>query len=553
MIKKFEFNYSQKEKNISEILDCIRNTLQKFKVKNNEENRIMLMFEESLLSMINNAPSDKAYKIKVSFRRLLDILNIELTVPGQEFVFAEEISLLKIKDEENEDNEEVLGSLQNLLLHSFGERLNYKHKNGLNSVKIAAVKSPYLFLYQTLSAIFIAAILGILCRYFAAKDFYMILNDNILEPVRDMFMNGIKIVVAPIVFFSIVKSVSQFNNLSEIGKTGGKFMSLFLIMEFIACVFSGVIFYFSSFLGFPFARIVAKGAAVIENVSENFSLKNLIVNIVPSNFINPFIKSDMLQLMFLGIICGLAVGSIGDYSKPLKDLFNALDELFMKITSMLTRFIPFAVLCSIFSMILTTGTDLLFSLVSIIAIIIAGMFIILCFDCMRLKSKGLSPSKFISKYAPAMAHVFSTTSSSASLPENMKAAEKLGVPSKIYSLALPLSVIFSKNGSIFYRATTALFMTQVYSVEITFASVISVLFSAAFITLVTPGVPGGAYIAFSALLAQLGVPSEALVCIIGIDAVIDIFVAVINSFGAVVSTVTISHDEGILNKSLYDN
>ena len=104
----------------------------------------------------------------------------------------------------------------------------------------------------------------------------------------------------------------------------------------------------------------------------------------------------------------------------------------------------------------------------------------------------------------------------------MKPTKKLGMPSKIYFLALPLSIIFSTNGSIFYRATTALFMAQMYGIEITFASVISVLFSTAFITLATPGVPGGAYIAFSALPAQLEVPLEALVCIIGIDAEYDI-------------------------------
>ena len=165
---------------------------------------------------------------------------------------------------------------------------------------------------------------------------------------------------------------------------------------------------------------------------------------------------------------------------------------------------------------------------------------------MRLSIAGLSVTNFIRKYSPAMAHVFSTTSSVASLPENMKAAESLGIPQKIYSFVLPLGVIFSKNVSIFYRALTALFMAEVFGVEVHAGVVVSVLVSASIITLATPEVPGGAYIAFSALLAQMGVPTEALACIISVDAVMDIFIAVINCFGVMVTSLRISKSEKIL-------
>ena len=230
-----------------------------------------------------------------------------------------------------------------------------------------------------------------------------------------MFMNALKIVIAPIVFFSMVNSVSQFNNFSEIGKMGVKFMTLFLFMEFTACILTALIFYASVFAGFPFSAILTSGEITAAS-STAISIRNVIVNIVPSNFINPFVKSDILQLMFLGILCGLAVGAIGDYSKSLKDSFSALNSLFMKMTSMLTKFIPIAVLCSIWSMLLTAGAKLLLSLISVIIIVLAGMVFILLIDIARLKLSGLSVSKFIAKYSPAMAHVLSTTS------------DKMGVP-----------------------------------------------------------------------------------------------------------------------------
>lgn len=159
----------------------------------------------------------------------------------------------------------------------------------------------------------------------------------------------------------------------------------------------------------------------------------------------------------------------------------------MKITGILTRFIPIAVLCTIWSLVLTTGTDLLLSLFGVLVIVFLGMVVLMLIDGLRLMVAGLSPRHFLQKYAPAMAHVFSITSSSASLPENMKAAKGMGVPEKIYSLSLPL-----------------------------------------------------------------GVPSKALTGIIGIDAVMDLFIGVVNCFGTMVSTVTVSHREQLLDVARYN-
>jgi Na+/H+-dicarboxylate symporter len=329
-------------------------------------------------------------------------------------------------------------------------------------------------------------------------------------------------------------------------------MLLYLLMEVIACALSAGVCFLTRLTGLPFAQSLSIGAGGAALEATTLSLRDFLVGIVPSNFLQPFLDSNMLQLMFLGVLCGIAVGEIGDYSKPLRDFIEACYELFMKITGILTQFIPIAVLCSIWSLVLTTGTDLLLSLVGVLAIVLCGMVALVCIDCIRLRLAGLSPRHFLKKYAPAMAHVFSTTSSSASLPENMKAAKSMGVPEKIDSLSLPLGVIFSKNGSIFYRATTSLLIAQLFGIEVSAAGIVPLLISASVITLATPGIPGGAFIAFSALLLQLGVPSEALACIIGIDAVMDLFIGVVNCFGTMVSTVTVSHREQSLDVARYN-
>lgn len=540
MLKKFPV--TSHDLPTAEILTSIREFLSSLKIFPKELNRTALMCEESVNLLLEHAQPGTA---KLYLRKVLGTVSIEVSIPGQEFAFTEDFSPLSLET----DDDEAKTALQTLLLRSFGDRVSFKRRNGRNSVRITVQKSPYSFLYQTLSAIVLAVLCGVVCRNFVPESVYSALNYAFLEPVRTMFMSALKIVIAPIVFFSLVNSVSQFGGVSDIGKTGGKFMVVFLMMELLGCVAAGLVFYGAGALGFPFTRLAGALSETVQASGTEWSIRDVIVNIVPSNFVRPFLQSDMLQLMFLGIICGISVGMIGDYLKPLTDMFKACNELFMKMTSLLTKFIPFAVLCSIWSMVLTAGAGLLFSLAGIIFIVLAGLAVLMVVDCVRLKMSGLSVVKFVRKYSPAMAHVLSTTSSVASLPENMKAADSLGIPQKIYSFALPLGVIFSKNGSIFYRALTALFMAEVFGVEVSFWVMVSVLVSAAVITLSTPGVPGGAYIAFSALLAQMGVPAEALACIIGVDAVMDIFIAVVNSFGVMVSSLTISKAEGSLNIS----
>ena len=103
----------------------------------------------------------------------------------------------------------------------------------------------------------------------------------------------------------------------------------------------------------------------------------------------------MLQLMFLGVLCGIAAGEIGDYVKPLRGFIEACYELFIKMTGILTHFIPIAVLCSIWSLMLTTGTSLLLSLLGVLVIVFFGMVALMCIDCVRLRIVGLSPVRFI--------------------------------------------------------------------------------------------------------------------------------------------------------------
>ena len=286
MVMTFDVDPANKMPAVAEALDSMQDHLSQLRMKPAEANRTMLMFEESLVSLMEYADLEHPQRITVKARRLFGTLTISVTVPGQMFPFSEKVMPLGFALEEEGDGDQAR-VIRGLVLQSFGSKLKYKHRDGKNTVRIEAQRSPYTFLYQTMSCLLAA-----------------------LEATA-------------------------------------------------------------------------------------LSLRDFLVGIVPSNFLQPFLDSNMLQLMFLGVLCGIAVGEIGDYSKPLRDFIEACYELFMKMTGIFTRFIPIAVLCSIWSLMLTTGTDLLLSLLGVLAIVFLGMFVLVCIDGMRLRIAGLSPKHFL--------------------------------------------------------------------------------------------------------------------------------------------------------------
>lgn len=479
MIKKFAFDPSDHNKTAGEVLDFLRQYIEKRRLNQNDINKIMLMSEESLMKLMMHC--GEAGQVKLSVWRLPGTLDISMSMPGENFAGSgDQIVDTVTIDTDDNDAKSVI---QNLLIHSFGDKVKYTYDRGVNKIRISAVKSPYVFLYQTLAAIAIAVVLGILSKSFLPESAYTALNSMVLEPIRDVFMKALMIVVAPIVFFSLVNSVSQFGSLSELGALGARTIFFFSVIKTIASATAVVLFYAVMWAGFPFSGVIHGGGEAVKAAEGSYTVLSMIINAVPRNFVEPFMKSDVLQLMVLGVLCGIAIGMAGQYSKYLTELFKACDEMFMKMTVILTRFIPLVVLCSIWSVVLTVGTGLLLELGGIVIIEIAGLLLIMSFDCLRVKYAGLSPLRFVKKCSRAMAHVFSTTSSNVSLPENMKAADEMGIPQRIYSLTLPLGVVFSKNGSIFYRAFTALLVALLFGIEVTFADVIAVVFTASVITL----------------------------------------------------------------------
>ena len=534
---------------IGQGMDYLQETLKSLRLKPKAVNRILLAAEESLVKLSSH--TDAGSLLQIAVIRRLGTISIRLSSSGESFDLAENSSFgIPLEIEDVDYDTEM--AIRNLVLRSFQDNLKYKHKNHRNTIVITAKKSEKKALWMTLGALVLAIVLGFLLKFAFPEFLTQGMDTYCFTPAKTMFLNALKMVVGPVVFFSIVSCISNFSNLAEFGKIGAKVMGMYLFTTFIAIgVGLGIFFLFQP--GSPSMLDSAQAAAAsVETTS--VSMLDTVINIVPDNFVLPFLNADMLQIIFIALLCGIAVGMIGDYSKPLKDFFEACNTLFLKITTLIIKFVPLAVFCSVISLILQTGTDTLLSLLGLMGTVIAGMACMIAVYCLLiLVIARVNPLIFLRKYAPAMLTTFSLSSSSAAMPVNMQTCrDQLGISSKVCSFSIPLGATVNMDGSCIYLAVAALFLAKIYGVSLSGSEMFSLVFSILILSIGAPGVPGSAFICLSVLLVQIGVPVEAVGLLMGIDPILSMFRATSNTTGDAAVSLAVAKTEGLLDLNVYN-
>jgi len=557
MLKNFNFAPENSGDATAEILDFINERLSTFKIDLKEKIRAQLMAEESLVNLIEHGDFEKTKKIQVRIRKFLGEITITLSVPGNEFDFLksnDSIFTSNFNDEEMSASE--LQAISNILLHSFEDKLKYrhrasKHSTGYNVVQIIAFRSRHRLLYQTSFAFILAIILGTLLNNFAPENLSMALNENLFEPIHEMFIHALMMIVAPVVFFSIVSCLTQFDNFTEMGKIGGKIFAFYMLTTFVASAVGLGIFPILNFLTGS-EILTASGGLISTAGAAAISIKNIIVDIIPSNILRPILEMKMLQIIFLAILCGAAVGLCGNYSEGIRKFFEAGNIFFLKITTFIIYFVPLGAFASITSLILKTGAETLISLLGMVTIFAFGILIMIIFYCVLIfLINGLNPLKFLLKYSPTALDAFSLGSANAAIPANIEACEKLGIPSKIFSLSIPLGATIKKDGTCVSLAVFSLAFAKLYGVEVSSAAVISLFFSIIILSVAAPAVQGTWILCFSILLEQLGAPLDGVEIAMGISPLIGMMCNINNCMGSVAYSLIVAAREKDFDKKVY--
>ena len=548
--------FSADNEGIGKGTDYIREYLSSTRIKGSKYTKAVLTSEEAISNLVAHTKEGENYAISAG--SFLGTVTVTLESRGEEYDMEKSMAdaSLDMTDalEENTDmGLEAQDTIRSILLRSLTDSLKCRHKDGVNRIRMTVVRNERSFLYMTLGAMILAIIFAIILNIIGNVDFNKVLIDYILSPLKTMYMNSLRMIVGPVVFFSILSCIIQFTELSELGRIGGKVFILYACTTFLAVgVGTGTFFIFKPGSGMDLSSMVADAPVAVSS-EVNISLLDTLVGIVPDNIVGAFLESNMLQLIFLAIISGIAIGKIGKYAKPLVTLIESCNEFVLMVTSFFIKLMPLAVFCSITEMVLKLGADKLVSVLSIFGTFLMGTFFMMVVYCILLAVIGrVNPFTLMRKYAPTMLQVLSLNSSSAAIPINMEACEKkLGIAKKIYSLSIPLGATVNMDGTCIRLSVAALALANLYGIEITGAGLFAMVLSIVVLSVGTPGIPGAGLVATSVLFTQMGIPLEGLGLILGIDSFLGMVSTMNNCVGDVAVSTIVAKSENLLNMEVF--
>ncbi len=539
-------NLSCSTENIPEILNFVKESLKKKKLPSKEIAKTLLTSEEVLAKLVSNA-SESGEDLKVEVRGILGSIEVSFKAKGTPFEAADiERDLLF-----EQDDEEANAALRKLLNKILGDNLQIKNSNGMNSVVINVKKSHYAGLVYTIIAMVLGILTGLVLRYAFPAEISGGISSNIFIPVYTIFMNTLKLIVAPLVFFSIAASIADFGDIKAFGRIALKVVILYVITSAIAIIVGYLVYTI-----FPIGDRALETAVSVDDAKDTLakgaeveiSIKDTLVGIVPSDIITPFQKSNMLQIIFIAVVFGLAASALSEKYPLPHEILTVFNAIFSKITSTVVIFIPIIVFCSMAKMMIAMDIKDLFKVFLWVPVIYAGdILMIVMYSLILLVFTGLHPLKFFEKYYPAMVSAFTFASSNAALPSSIKQCDELGISPKVYSFTLPMGATINMDGSCITMMITSLFFARIFNVHVTGSVLLSLFIAIIVFSLGSPGVPGGNLVCIALLVPQIGIPAEAISLIMGLYPLVGMMQTCANVTGDAVVTTIVAKRENLLN------
>lgn len=369
-----------------------------------------------------------------------------------------------------------------------------------------------------------------------------------IAPLGTIFINLLKMVAVPLVLFSLTKGIiglGEINNLSSMGiKTllmyvGTTIIAISLGVTLATLVRPGAIFPTdkAAELRELYQGVVTEKSLSAEVVAESSPLQ-IFIDIVPDNIVAAMAgNGNMLQVIFISLLVGIAMLSIGiDKVKPVVDLIDTLNDIVMRIIDYIMLFAPYGVFALMASLAVDTAGDLsifaalgLYALTTIVALF-ALMF--LFYPLLIRLFTSIKVGKFIKTALPVQILGFSTSSSAATLPVTMEQCHKeLKLPSTVTSFVLPVGVTINMDGTSCYQAIASIFIAQVMGIDLSFVQLLTIIGVTTISSIGTPGIPGGSVVMLIMVLSSVGIPSEGLALILGIDRPLDMLRTSVNVTG----------------------
>lgn len=397
---------------------------------------------------------------------------------------------------------------------------------------------------RILLGLVIGVIVGLLLNRVAQAGWAQGLDTYVLNPLGQVFLRLIKMLVAPLVLLSLIVGTAGLGNARKVGRVGGKIIAIYMVTTALAVI-----------LGLVLAGVFAPGRGY--QVPADFayeprpapSIVDTLLNIIPTNPFDALVRGEMLQIIAFAVLFGLALATLGERGKGLLQFFEAANESIMRLVMWVMEIAPYAVFALIARMVMAQGAGVLLPLGKYIVIVYAGCILHAAWLYSLIVGwlGRISPIEFFRRASPAMVLAFTTASSNATLPVTMQVSERnFGIRREIGSFTLPLGATINMDGTALYQGVSALFLAQILGIDLTLSQMAIIVLSATLASIGTAGVPGAGVIMLAMVLQSVGMPIEAIGIIIGVDRIVDMIRTCMNVTGDLACTAAVARSEGAM-------
>ena len=398
--------------------------------------------------------------------------------------------------------------------------------------------------------IIVAMILGIITGVFLNIFSYdtslsnFIVN-NFFNIVSDLFISALKLVIIPLIFFSIVCGIISLSDDTSLSRLGIKTLSLYLFTTIIAIS-----------LGLLFSSFIDYEPILLSNLETNVSIDNIKneSNIFPTNIFQSLSDGNIIHLLIFSVLIGIAASKVKDNAKTFINYFHEFNTVINELVKIIISFTPIAVYCILSKTFATQGLETLTPLMgyffTVVFVLLIHFFI--TFSLLLKTFTNLNPKKFFINIKEVIVFTFSTSSSSASIPFTLKAAtEKCGINKSISSFTIPLGATINMDGTAIMQGCATFFLASLYGIDLGMSEILTIVVTATIASIGTAGIPSAGIIMLTVIFTQIGIPLEGITLLLGVDRLLDMMRTSINVSGDLCISCIVASSENRIDETIY--
>ena len=408
---------------------------------------------------------------------------------------------------------------------------------------------------QIFIALLIGALFGVVIHYWIPSSYIKdtVIVEGVLYVVGQGFIRLMQMLVVPLVFCSLICGSMAIGDTKTLGKVGVKTIGFYLVTTALAvCVALGSALLINPGRGLDMDA-VQKGT--VSSTTEATSLVDTLLNIIPKNPVQSMANGDMLPIIVFALFVGIMLAKLGTRGSVVANFFSQFNDVMMEMTMAIMKIAPIGVFCLIARTFATVGFSAFAPMLKYMGNVTLALAIqcLVVYQILLFVFTRLNPFKFIKKFLPVMGFAFSTATSNATIPMSIDTlSKKMGVSKQISSFTIPLGATINMDGTSIMQGVAVVFIAQAYGIPLTMGILATVVVTATLASIGTAGVPSVGLVTLAMVLNSVGLPTEGIALIMGIDRILDMIRTAVNITGDAVCTTIVCHQEGSLNREVFN-